>query len=250
MDLNLTESIRKAYSVGETLEEYAKAEGVWPEEKEIFDKYFNNVGRVLDIGCGGGRTSFYLASIRNKVTAIDLSPKLIKAAKKKALKRSGDIEFIVKDAQKLDYPDNFFDGAVFSFNGIGFIPRKKGKIKFLKEIRRVLRPKGHFFFTADNFWFLNVYFPRRIWTVIKIFFSRIFPLEVREKEYGEKYFNDRIDAPYLDVKSKRVWEEIIKQSGIKTVINNSKYGVREKRKFSLLKDLFGDGNYLFFVLRK
>lgn len=251
MNPDITEIVRKGYTHENVVEGYAKAEGVWPEEKEIFDKYFRNVGHILDIGCGGGRTSFYLASIGNKVTAIDLSPSLIEAAKEKLAKNPADIEFLVKDAQHLDYPDNYFDGVAFSFNGIGYIPRKENKIKFLKEVKRILKSQRYFFFTAHNLWTINSYFLGNIWRVTKIFLSKIFRFDIREKEYGEKYDDkNKIEVPYIDIKSKKTWDKIVEQSGFEVELFNSKYGIRDKRKFSLFKDYIGASNYLFFVLRK
>lgn len=250
MNPDITEIVRKGYTHENVVEGYARAEGVWLEEKEIFDKYFKNVGRILDIGCGGGRTSFYLASIGNKVTAIDLSPQLIEAAQEKLAKNPADIEFMVKDAQHLDYPDNHFDGAVFSFNGIGFIPRKENKLKLLKEIERILKPQKHFFFTAHNLWSINSYFPSNVWRVTKIFLSKIFRFNIPEKEYGEKYDENDTETPYIDIKSKKTWDKLVEQSGLEVELFSSKYAIRDKRKFSLFKDYFGASNYLFFVLKK
>ena len=151
----ITEIVKQGYTEKEVVEHYGSAMEIWAEEKFIFDKYFKNVGHILDIGCGGGRTSFYLAGLGNKVTAIDLSPDLIKVAKQRLAKEPADIEFYVKDAQNLNYSDSFFDGVIFSYNGIGYIPRAEGKIKFLKEVRRILKPERYFFFTAHNLWSIN-----------------------------------------------------------------------------------------------
>ena len=248
---HITDIVRQGYSHKEVVEEYAKARDIWPEEKFIFDKFFKNIGHVLDIGCGGGRTSFCLASLRNKVTAIDLSPHLITAAKERLIKEPANIEFFVKDAQCLDYPDNYFDGIIFSYNGIDFIPKKEGKIKFLKEVRRILKPNTYFFFTAHNFWQIDRYLPRNILQVIKISFSKLFHLNILEKEYGEKHDKrPNVEAPYIDIKGKKTWNNIIKLSVFKVEYFNSRYGIRDKRPFSVFKDYFGKGNYLFFVLRK
>ncbi len=124
---SIIDIVRRGYSQKEVVENYGSAKEIWPEEKYVFDTYFDNVGHILDVGCGGGRTSFYLAGLGNKITAIDLSPSLINAAKERLTKESANIEFFVKDAQFLDYPDNYFDGAVFSYNGIGYIPPQRRK---------------------------------------------------------------------------------------------------------------------------
>lgn len=248
---NVAEIVKRGYTEKKVVDHYGSATEIWPEEKYIFDEYFKNAGHILDIGCGGGRTSFYLAGLGNKVTAIDLSPSLIKAAKQRLAKEPANIEFLVKNAQHLDYPANHFDGVIFSYNGIGFIPRSEGKIRFLKEVRRILKSDKCFFFTAHNLWSINSFFIHNVLRVVKIFFSKLFYIDIREKEYGEKYDDKpNIETPYIDIKSRKKWKEIIEQSGFKVVYFNSKYGVRDKRPFSIFKDYFGASNYFFFVLRK
>ncbi len=131
-------------------------------------------------------------------------------------------------------------------------PRKEGKINFLKEVKRILKPGKYFFFTAHNLWGINQYLPGNILRVIEIFFSKIFYFNLFEREYGEKYDNKPVaESPYIDIKSKRTWDTIIRESGFQVALFNSKCGIRDKREFSLLRDYFGDGsNYLFFVLKK
>ncbi|MBI2984150.1 MAG: class I SAM-dependent methyltransferase [Candidatus Kerfeldbacteria bacterium] len=247
----ITEIVKRGYTDKEVAKHYGSVTEIWPEEKFIFDRFFKNVGHILDIGCGGGRTSFYLASLGNKVTAIDLSSPLIGAAKRRLAKEPANIEFDVKDDQHLGYPDNYFDGIIFSFNGIGYIARAEGKTEFLKVVRRMLKQDKFFFFTAHNLWSINAYFLGNILRVTKILFSKLFHINIREKEYGEKYDDTpNIEVPYIDIKPKRKWDEIIKQSEFKVAYFNSKYGIRDKRSFSLFKDYSGASNYLFFVLQK
>src|SRR5574344_2151607 len=50
---------------------------------------------ILDLGCGVGKNSVYLAKLDNKVIGIDISPEAIKIAKERAGKESPDIDFRV-----------------------------------------------------------------------------------------------------------------------------------------------------------
>jgi ubiquinone/menaquinone biosynthesis C-methylase UbiE len=250
---SITDVVRRGYSQKRTVSEYSKKRDVWPEEEFIFNKYFINLESILDIGCGAGRTTYFLAEFGNKVVGIDISERLIEEARKRKTEISEDIdiEFSVGDANRLIYPDNSFNGAVFSYNGVGFIPRAAGKINFLKETRRILLPNGYLFFTAHNPWLLNRYFLSNLSKVLKIFLAKLFKNEIKEKEYGEKYtFKPNTESPYIDMKGKRTWMKMIEQSGFKIVYFNTKNGIEDNRNYSPFRDKFGKSNYFFFVLRK
>ncbi len=91
--------------------------------------------RALDIGCGTGETSLFLAREfpTARVRGVDLSPEMIHLAQAKVgLDPEGRIAFKVADASELPWPDESFD-LVAQLN----MP------PFFAEIARVLRPGGH-----------------------------------------------------------------------------------------------------------
>jgi len=61
-----------------------------------------------------------------------------------------NITFRLGNAAYLDYDDEIFSAVLFSFNGIMQIPGRKNRIKVLKEIKRILKPKEYFFFTTHE----------------------------------------------------------------------------------------------------
>jgi len=73
--------------------------------------------KVLEVGCGGGRLTLRLATLRPKsIHAIDPGAALIRTARKNLpalfAKR---IRYQVGSAGKLKYPSNSFDITVFSW---------------------------------------------------------------------------------------------------------------------------------------
>jgi len=67
-----------------------------------------NCGRLLDIGCGSGNLLNTLAPHSKEAFGIDISKKMISSAKK----LNPNLALTHGDANKLPYPDNFFDYIV------------------------------------------------------------------------------------------------------------------------------------------
>ena len=90
---------------------------------------------VLEVGVGTGRSfPYYPRDI--KVTAIDLSTGMLAKAKSRAALLGVSVDLKQMDVQKLEFPDNSFDGAVASLVFCAVPDPVLG----LREIRRVLKP--------------------------------------------------------------------------------------------------------------
>lgn len=99
--------------------------------------------RVLEIGCGRGVGIEILLSLgAEHVTGFDLDPKMIALAQKRLAKYGNRVRVSVGDAEAIDAPDASFD-AVVDYGVIHHIPQWQ---KALKEIARVLKPGGVFYF--------------------------------------------------------------------------------------------------------
>jgi cyclopropane fatty-acyl-phospholipid synthase-like methyltransferase len=59
-------------------------------------------GRALDLGCGTGTNSIYLAQHGLTVVGVDFSPKAIATARDKARRANANIDFHVADVTRLD----------------------------------------------------------------------------------------------------------------------------------------------------
>jgi tellurite methyltransferase len=70
--------------------------------------------RVLDIGCGVGRHTVYLAARGFDVTATDNAPAAISACKQNPAEASLGANVVQTDMTDLPFPDDHFDGAVAS----------------------------------------------------------------------------------------------------------------------------------------
>lgn len=91
--------------------------------------------RVLDAGCGGGRTSAWLVEAGAEVVGIDVSPELLRLARERLPAAS----FVLADlAEPLPFADSSFDLVVSSL----VMHYLRDWEPPLRELRRVLRPDG------------------------------------------------------------------------------------------------------------
>ncbi|MFX0088219.1 MAG: class I SAM-dependent methyltransferase [Candidatus Hodarchaeota archaeon] len=98
--------------------------------------------KILDIGCGTGALSFYLANKGANVTGIDLSETSINICKKEAERKGFTIDFKEMNAQILDFEEESFDIIVGS-RVIHHLPDLE---LFFIECRRILKKKGYIVF--------------------------------------------------------------------------------------------------------
>ena len=100
--------------------------------------------KVLDLGCGNGLVTGEIIKRGVKYYGLDVSNGLIKIARQKYKQeiKAGLAEFKIGNAcKKLPYQNNFFDAAI-SFAVLHHIPGSENRLKFLQELRRVLKPGG------------------------------------------------------------------------------------------------------------
>ncbi len=141
------------YLLGKTKEDYNLIAEDWsktrnfvsPKEKEWFLRYIFVGDRVLDLGCGNGRFFEIFNDKKVDYTGVDFSERLIEIAKNKY--PNGN--FLVSSAFNLPFPDNLFD-RVLCIAVLHHIPSKELRLKFLKEIKRIMKPKGMLILTVWN----------------------------------------------------------------------------------------------------
>ena len=102
--------------------------------------------RVLDLGCGTGRTAPFLATYASEYLGVDFAAPMVEIARS----RLPGLRFEVGDATNLAaYADGSFDVVVFSFNGIDYVGHED-RLTALREAKRVLAPHGLFIFSSHN----------------------------------------------------------------------------------------------------
>lgn len=102
---------------------------------------------ILDVACGNGSLTIKIASTGCNMFGMDISEKAITEAKILATEFGLQINFDVGNAENLPYPTNFFDKVISSCA----LEHFDNDVEALKEISRVLKPKGVFVLSVDSF---------------------------------------------------------------------------------------------------
>jgi SAM-dependent methyltransferase len=146
---------------------------IWPETKNLLDRYFFTGDKVLDLGCGNGRYFNYFGQKMAVYFGVDVSENLIKIAKE----IYPGANFQVADALNLPFFDNFFD-KIAAIAVLHHMPSEETRIRFLEEARRVLKHGGILFLTVWNFREFKEFFLLLKSIVLKI-------LKLTKLDYGD-----------------------------------------------------------------
>ncbi|SQB93225.1 class I SAM-dependent methyltransferase [Clostridium tetanomorphum] len=109
-----------------------------PFQIELFSKFVHKEDRILDVGCGYGRTlnELYSQGFKN-LFGIDFSDKMIERGKE----QFPWLNLNVKEDKKIPYEDNSFDSIIL-FAVLTCIVDDEDQISIMNEIKRVLKPNG------------------------------------------------------------------------------------------------------------
>jgi SAM-dependent methyltransferase len=139
----------------------------------------NIKGKALDIGAGRGRFTRVALNKGYDVISIDVNKKMFTEMEKLGLKN----EKIVMKGEELNFKDNTFD-VVFAMEVTMHIPQIE---KFLKEIYRVLKPKGLAFLNITN---KNSIYPNWV--------TKVSPtLSAAQKEYPRIQYEPKVFANHI-----------------------------------------------------
>ena len=121
--------------------------GLTGREEVLIQRYFRIPGaRVVDLGCGYGRTTVPLQQKGFRVLGLDVVPRMIEEARRS----HPDVGWALGSATDLPLPDESVDYVLFSANGLDCIHPLLRRERALAEIRRVLRPGGCAVYSSHN----------------------------------------------------------------------------------------------------
>jgi SAM-dependent methyltransferase len=149
----MQERIAKEIQHGRFLAEHGAGE-VWNWESpagklrlarrvKMLSRHLGPGMNVLELGCGTGYFTRELARSGADVVAIDVSPELLEIAKANC--SAPNVRYEIQNAYELSYPDAVFHSVVGS-SVLHHLEIEEA----IREIYRVLNPKGAIYFTEPN----------------------------------------------------------------------------------------------------
>jgi len=116
---------------------------------ELVEKGIIKKGKALDICCGAGTNTVYLAQKGFEVTGMDISSGAVEYARERAERAQVKIRFLVENFLRLPFRDEEFD-LVFDMGCFHHV-RVKDRAAFIKGVRRVLKTRGAYFLVCFSY---------------------------------------------------------------------------------------------------
>ncbi len=199
-------------------EDYARTRGfIW--DIESLAEYVLPGERILDLGCGNGRLLEIIKDKKIDYIGVDASEKLIEIAKK----NYPNSKFQVADALNLPFPDNYFD-KIFSIRVLHHFPSEEFRFQFLKEAKRVLKPKGFLILTVWNVWGCKD--KKYLWLLIKSTFLKI--IGKSKLNFGDTFIPwGKKVLRYQHYFTKNELKNLVKKTGFKIKKVYTTFGPRQ-----------------------
>lgn len=117
----------------------------------IISKNIKEGNKVLDVGCGSGRHTFFLLEKGCSVTGIDISQKMLEVLKRKTEERKYSLSLFLADCNNLPLETESFDVVVSIY---GSLTHLRNPIRCIQEMKRVLKKGGKIVVGVENKWAL------------------------------------------------------------------------------------------------
>ncbi|MFC1612788.1 class I SAM-dependent methyltransferase [Patescibacteria group bacterium] len=208
---NILHQVKENYNF--CAEEFSKTRAYnWKEIIVLSEKYVKNGDKLLDVGCGNGRTLQLLKNKDVEYIGIDNSDKLIdqaQATNSSALTENNNFKFITGDILNLPFKDSQFD-VLLCVAVLHHIPSRQLRYKAITEMRRVLKTNG--ILIMSNW---NLYQPR--------YRKNIFSSAIK---FNGLDFGD-IMLKSFSGKGKERYHHAFTKFGIKTLFKKARFKVKE-----------------------
>jgi SAM-dependent methyltransferase len=147
-------------------------------------------GRILEVGCGTGRTACYLAEQGYDVSAVDVHSEMLIKAKRRAEVMGVNVSFIQSDVCALPFPEGYFDVVVAeSVTNFTQVDRA------LAEYYRVLKPGGILY---DREMFMREQIPNELFLQLTAFFG--IPTLMNQNEWVTLLMQSHFrEADFVDI---------------------------------------------------
>ena len=171
----------ECYASEQARVEWSADQGLYPVERQIVDEYLPPPpARILDVGCGAGRTTLGLEAMGYDVDAIDISDNLVAEARRRVTRS----RVARMDARELAFDTGTFDAAMFSFNGLDCLHPSAERLRVLREVHRVRKPGSIFYYSGHNG--IGAWAPRPGDRAVKVLRRNLRLLRAQSRAFSER----------------------------------------------------------------
>lgn len=188
-------SVRNDYDL--IAQQYSDDYGSYIEDLDIYEEFENHLSegaRIVDLGCGSGRTYAYFHKKGYEYVGLDFSEKM----KERAFDIHGEFPYIVDDIvnMKSHFDDESVD-AVFAVYSLFHLPKEDFE-KAIADVNKILRKGGVFLFSYQ------------------LGSGEVFTDEPYLGKEGQKVlYMNYMERPYVD--------ELLSRNGFEKVYESSKH---------------------------
>lgn len=126
---------------------------LFPGGEQAVEFYRSEVGRhrgpVLELGSGTGRKLIPIASDGHPCTGLELSASMLAEARRKAVKRDVEVEWVQGDMREFDL-GRTFDLVLISANSLLHLHEVEDLMRCFRSVRRHLSPGARLIFDVFN----------------------------------------------------------------------------------------------------
>lgn len=188
-------------AVADTYDDSLRGNPIAAFDEQLWSQFLDELANqtkdatVIDFGCGTGRSLAAAVSRGFKVIGVDLSMPMLMRAEEKLKVSAGSAAatqqrwlLVQSDLRDLGWlGDNSVDLAGCFFSTLGMIRFRKQRHLFLREVWRVLKPRGSFLVHAHNLWHQARFPGGKRWLIL----SGLRSLISSSTEFGDRYADQR-----------------------------------------------------------
>ena len=177
-----TEIYINSSEIAKDYDAFFRSAPLFQYDGKLLSGLIHEPGPLVDLGCGTGRHTEAFVKKGFFTVGVDLSHHMLDCVRRKTSTDGNRPRLINGDLCRLGFlRDGSFRYAICMFSTIGMIRGKRNRARFVREIRRILRPGGLFVFHVHNRW-LNLFNPcGRSWLVETFTVNRFKGLEPGDK---------------------------------------------------------------------
>src|SRR6266478_9644417 len=114
-------------------------------DRETVARWFTTPGKLIDLGCGTGRSLADFSRRGFECVGVDLSRESLAVAAERTARATPPVALLRGNLCDLDcLHDGQFDSALLLFGTLGMVSGQENRRQVLEHARRVLRPGGLF----------------------------------------------------------------------------------------------------------